>query len=239
MFAGPNGSGKSTIKSVIGPELLGIYINPDDLEKEIKISEFIPLDTYEITSSQEEILYFFRNSPLLKPSTLAGTTQALRFDNNRIYFDRIAPNPYFATVTADFIRNKLLETNKSFSFETVMSHPDKIEFLRKAQKLGYRTYLYYVATASPEINMSRVQYRVKMGGHTVPEDKITSRYYNSLSLLKSAVQHSNRAYIFDNSNALYLWVAEITEGKFVEVKTDELPLWVKTFLLDNLPHTKD
>lgn len=33
MFAGPNGSGKSTFKSIIRPELLGIYINPDDVEK--------------------------------------------------------------------------------------------------------------------------------------------------------------------------------------------------------------
>ena len=27
---GPNGSGKSTIKSVVPPELLGVYRNPDD-----------------------------------------------------------------------------------------------------------------------------------------------------------------------------------------------------------------
>ena len=32
MFAGPNGSGKSTFKSIIRPELLGIYINPDEIE---------------------------------------------------------------------------------------------------------------------------------------------------------------------------------------------------------------
>lgn len=36
MFAGPNGSGKSSIQSVIGRELLGVYINPDDIEKEIR-----------------------------------------------------------------------------------------------------------------------------------------------------------------------------------------------------------
>lgn len=36
MFAGPNGSGKTTIKTVIRPELLGIYINPDEIEKNIK-----------------------------------------------------------------------------------------------------------------------------------------------------------------------------------------------------------
>ncbi len=33
MFAGPNGSGKSTINALVRPELLGIYINPDDIEK--------------------------------------------------------------------------------------------------------------------------------------------------------------------------------------------------------------
>ena len=33
IFAGPNGSGKSTIKEVISKELLGIYINPDEIEK--------------------------------------------------------------------------------------------------------------------------------------------------------------------------------------------------------------
>ena len=35
MFAGPNGSGKSTIKSVLQPELLGVYINPDEIEAEL------------------------------------------------------------------------------------------------------------------------------------------------------------------------------------------------------------
>ena len=33
IFAGPNGSGKSTIKEVIAPALLGIYVNPDEIEK--------------------------------------------------------------------------------------------------------------------------------------------------------------------------------------------------------------
>lgn len=35
MFAGPNGSGKSTIKSVIGPELIRVYVNPDEIEREV------------------------------------------------------------------------------------------------------------------------------------------------------------------------------------------------------------
>ena len=81
----------------------------------------------------------------------------------------ISVNAYFASVTADFLRRKLLEQKKSFTFETVMSSPDKIELLRSAQNMGYRTYLYYVATSDPEINIERIQSRVKMGGHAVPE----------------------------------------------------------------------
>jgi predicted ABC-type ATPase len=39
MFAGPNGSGKSTINALVRPELLEIYINPDDIEKTIRALE--------------------------------------------------------------------------------------------------------------------------------------------------------------------------------------------------------
>ena len=35
MFAGPNGSGKSTIKSVVPAGLLGVYLNPDEIQKDI------------------------------------------------------------------------------------------------------------------------------------------------------------------------------------------------------------
>ena len=47
---------------------------------------------------------------------------------------------------ADFIRKKLLEYKKSFTFETVMSSYDKIELLKVSKSLGYRNYLYYIST---------------------------------------------------------------------------------------------
>jgi predicted ABC-type ATPase len=36
MFAGPNGSGKSTIKDVVSTAYLGHYLNPDDIERQLK-----------------------------------------------------------------------------------------------------------------------------------------------------------------------------------------------------------
>lgn len=36
MFAGPNGSGKSTLKDEVEAHGLGVYINADDIEAEIR-----------------------------------------------------------------------------------------------------------------------------------------------------------------------------------------------------------
>ena len=69
-----------------------------------------------------------------------------------------------------------------------------------------------------------------MGGHSVPEDKIISRYQRSLDLLKEAIQFANRAYIFDNSTHERIWLAEITDGHLLEMRTDQVPAWFKKAL---------
>ena len=232
MFAGPNGSGKSTIKSVIRPELLGVYVNPDDIERDIRNFDFLDLRTFKIHTTATEILDFFHNSTLLANADLLDEVDSLHFSDEKLSFHAVGVNSYFASVAADFIRHKLLETATSFTFETVMSSPDKVAFLQKAQQRGYRTYLYYVATEDPIINILRVQRRVSLGGHPVPEDKIISRYHRSLNLLVDAIRHTNRAYIFDNSTHQQIWTAEITDGEFLEMKTDRMPAWFKTAVWD-------
>jgi predicted ABC-type ATPase len=142
---------------------------------------------------------------------------------------------YLSSVLTDFLRHKLLALQQSFTFETVMSSPDKVRLLEKAKKdYGYRTYLYYVATEDPAINIARVHNRVKMGGHGVPESKIVNRYYRSLDLLLEAIKHTDRAYLFDNSGKTRLWVAEITRGTDLEIRSDEVPAWFQKYVLDKL-----
>lgn len=232
MFAGPNGSGKSTIKSVISPELLGIYINPDEIEADIITQGSCYFQNYFVQTSQNEILTFFSNSSLLKKAGLIDQIPLFLFSENTLSFHNVDINAYFASVIADFIRKKLIEKSVSFTTETVMSSPDKIDLLHHARNHGYRTYLYYVATEDPEINISRVRFRVKKGGHPVPEDKIISRYDRSLDFLMDAVKLTDRAYIFDNSGHEHIWVAEITEGKKLEMKSDSMPRWFKRSLWD-------
>lgn len=104
-----------------------------------------------------------------------------------------------------------------------MSSTDKIELLVKARKKGFRTYLYYIATDNPAINVWRVKRRVELGGHDVPTDKIVSRYHRSLALLPDAIRNTDRAYLFDNSGTELFWIAEITSGKEVRIQSDQLP----------------
>ncbi len=53
MFAGPNGSGKSTIKSILKPNLLGFYINPDEIETEITKFDFLDFSHYGIQTDRK------------------------------------------------------------------------------------------------------------------------------------------------------------------------------------------
>ncbi len=232
MFAGPNGSGKSTLNGIISKELLGVYINPDEIEKEIKKFDFLDMLNYGVETNEEEVISFFENHPLLEKADLIDELYLLKFIDNKIDFFNILINSYYASICADFIRHQLLKTKISFTFETVMSSKDKVEFLKKAQEAGYRTYLYFIATQDPTVNISRVHNRVRLGGHSVPKDKIISRYYRSLELLSEAVKYSSRAYIFDNSSQEKLWIAQIDNGKIFEFKSEIVPQWVNEYLID-------
>lgn len=148
MFAGPNGSGKSTIKGLIRPGLLGAYINPDDIEDELRRFGRIDTGIFGIRIAREEALRFFRAAVLIQKFSLQDQVEFARIEDGNLSFPGVEMNSYLASVIADFIRHKLLESGASFSFETVMSSPDKPEFLKTAQNKGFRTYLYYVATGS-------------------------------------------------------------------------------------------
>lgn len=104
-----------------------------------------------------------------------------------------------AQAIADRRRADALEARRSFSFETVMSHPSKLDVLRTARLRGFRTALYFIATASPELNVSRVRQRVALGGHDVPEDRIRARYVRTLRLLPEALRLADVSVLFDNS----------------------------------------
>ena len=236
LFAGPNGSGKSALKSYLREPLLGVYLNPDEMEISVNSTGFLNLATMGVETNAREIIGHFTESALLRNKSLVEEAAKLSFLDGKLDFRRSGMNSYFASVAVDFIQRKLIEKHASFTFESVMSHPGKVELLADAQAKGYRTYLYYIATDDPEINISRVSSRVALGGHSVPADKIVSRYHRSLDLLLDAIKVSNRAYIFDNStnDIGRIWLAEVTDGSSLELMSDKIPAWFQRAVLDRI-----
>ena len=113
--------------------------------------------------------------------------------NNNLYYQEIAQ------ILARFLREYMLGKRMRFTFETVFSHPSNLDIMQRATEAGYKVYLYFVSTESPEINKFRVKFRVTQKGHDVPEDKIESRYYKSLNMLYDAAQIAYQCFFFDNS----------------------------------------
>jgi predicted ABC-type ATPase len=97
------------------------------------------------------------------------------------------------------VRERCLREGRSLAFETVLSMPDKIEFIRRAKQGGFFIRLFFVGTDDPSINAKRVALRVMEGGHDVPIGKIIARYTRSLANCSITAHIADRAYIYDNS----------------------------------------
>jgi predicted ABC-type ATPase len=104
-----------------------------------------------------------------------------------------------AAQLAEKMREDCVSLNKSFTFETVLSTDRNLKLLQKAKEKGYFIRCIYVLTCNSDINVSRVESRTAKGGHSVPEDKIRSRYKKALALIPELVKVCDILHIYDNS----------------------------------------
>lgn len=235
IFGGPNGSGKSTILNQIDSKYdLGFYINADEIEKILKSSQEIKLNDFGITKfSKANFNKLLNNHSIVKKAKKDKYEVDLYFDQHKIINPDKNSHSYEAAFIADILRNELLKNGKKFAFETVMSHSSKIDFLLKSKQNKYKNYLYFISTESPIINIERVKQRVKLGGHPVAENKIRSRYINSMKNLKEAISHTYRSFVFDNSGDKPNLILEVFKGTEVTYYHDEIPHWVDQYLLND------
>ena len=157
VFAGPNGSGKSTIIKAVReypsnpPVDFGIYINADDIAAALRNNNF-SFTPYEVTTNLSEFKAIAMASGLVThPFTEKAFDSCFKFYKNGIRLIQPKADERLAQILADFLRKKLLAEKKKFSFETVFSHSGKLDIMEQAKKAGYKVYLYFVSTESPEI----------------------------------------------------------------------------------------
>jgi predicted ABC-type ATPase len=109
--------------------------------------------------------------------------------------------------------------------------------ISNAKKCGYKIYLYVISTSHPDINEKRVQMREKMGGHSVPLEKIKKRYHRCLNNIYNAMLFADRAFFFDNSGKKHFLIAHKVaqkeyKGLFLVEKL--LPSWFNKYVLDKI-----
>ena len=251
IFAGPNGSGKSTVIENIrryktdGKGIdFGYYINADEIAAALRKDGF-SFSPFDITIKPKEFYSIAKNSGLINntfPERLFKGSLSLR--SNLLKIKAAFACERVAQIAADVLRKKLLQEKKRFSFETVFSHAGKLEIMKQAALAGYKVYLYFVSTESPEINKSRVSARKGKGGHDVPEDKIESRYYRSHDLLYDAAQLSYQAYFFDNSEdgknfKMFAHFKKLGDRKkWDKMRASDIPEWFKTYYSQKIPRKK-
>lgn len=99
MFAGPNGSGKSTLKSILPSEMLGCYVNPDDIESAIRKAGYIDFSLYSLKSNFQNWFDFF-GSHYLTASKGLNAGQMIDLNPHCVKFSSLAINSYLASVLA-------------------------------------------------------------------------------------------------------------------------------------------
>lgn len=136
-----------------------------------------------------------------------------------------------AAIRAAELREQCMRDGRSLAFETVLSMPDKIDFIQRAKQAGFFVRLFFVGTDNPSINAKRVALRVMEGGHDVPISKIIARYTRSLANCSVAARIADRAYIYDNSvdNAPAQLLFRTSEGKLIK-RYGEINPWAREIL---------
>lgn len=93
------------------------------------------------------------------------------------------------------LREQCLKNKTGILFETVLSAPDKIDFIKRTKDAGYFIRLFFVGTDNPAINAGRIARRVMEGGHDVPITKIISRFSKSIANACIVASIVDRLYI--------------------------------------------
>jgi len=137
---------------------------------------------------------------------------------------------YDAAKLATEMRFQLLHEGRSFCFETVFSHPSKIDFVAQAKVLGYEIILVFIHLDSVSLNQARIAQRISEGGHNVPDEKIASRIPRLLQNIKKTLPLCDQVRILNNSriDSPFQQVAVIRNGQLRQKIS--LPDWAKDLL---------
>lgn len=143
-----------------------------------------------------------------------------------IYPDAPEENSFKAARVAEELRYQLIREGRHFCFETVFSHPSKIDFVGHAKALDYEIILVFIHLENAMLNKARIAQRVAQGGHFVPDDRVETRIPRLLRHVRTAIPLCDQVKILDNSSIFnpFKPIASIKSNQ-LQIHAQPLPDW--------------
>jgi predicted ABC-type ATPase len=128
-----------------------------------------------------------------------------------------------------------VSSGRSFAFETTLGGHSVAARL-KAATGTHDVLVWFCGLASPELHIARVQARVAVGGHNIPEAKIRERWTASIAHLIALLPDLAEVRVFDNSASVPpgepipdpLPVAVFQRGRLTWPTAEDVAQWART-----------
>lgn len=130
-------------------------------------------------------------------------------------------------------RDRKLARGETFAYETVFSHPSKLELINEAQRLGYVVNLFFIWLRDPLLHEVRVKHGAEVGErHDVPTAKIYERLPRTQQYVAQALKIADASAVLDNSSASepFKLIGRFTRG--TPEAEPAVPAWLHSLLAD-------
>ena len=133
-----------------------------------------------------------------------------------------ATNEFFNQATA------AVKQQRHFTLETNFRDHQLMDIVAEFKRFGYTTNMIYLTLKNIKESTSRVNQRVKNGGHYVDHDNITKNYNQGLQYLVHFADRFDNLEIVDASGTFgqLRSLLSIQQNRIVHI-TDNLPEWIK------------
>jgi predicted ABC-type ATPase len=114
---------------------------------------------------------------------------------------------------------ELAQRRESFAFETTLAGRGYLPWLRRLRKDGYVVRLYFLWLPKVDISLARVAYRVRHGGHFVPDEDVRRRFARGLRNLFQLYRTEVDSWIrFENTEKAPCIIAFEDKGRLQAVE---------------------
>ena len=117
-----------------------------------------------------------------------------------------------------------LEKEICFTQETTLSGKKTLSTIKRAIKKDYYIRLYYVGLDTIEESLSRIENRVKKGGHNIDSNAVEKRFNKRFEDLLIILPYCNEATFYDNNNG-FVTVAKYKNGELQPMEKIQ-PKWL-------------